>query len=170
MSPGERDWSKELAKIDKQLESASDAQLFPEKTGASPTQKAEIATERATTASWPALLRLSLSVALGVGILFWPYGTRCGLGLGGYLIAVAAVLGSGVWSAVWTWRHRTGRAHALSILLILWGLLLGAGEVLPRVGYARQILGWSCTQRVPAGGTQAPAGVQQAPAGGVTKP
>jgi len=105
VSPGERDWSKELAKIDKQLESASDAQLFPEKTGASPTQKAEIATERATTASWPALLRLSLSVALGVGSLFWPYGTRCGLGLVGYFIANALVVSSVGCRAVGTWRY-----------------------------------------------------------------
>ena len=142
---GARDWDKELAKIDKQLESVSDAQLFPEKKGAAPAQQAQVATERATTKSWPAILRLAISVALGVGILFWPYATRCGFGLVGYLLAVTAVAASGVWSAVWTWRHRTGRAHALSILLIAWGLILGAQEVLPRIGYAKQILPWSCT-------------------------
>ena len=141
----ERNWDQELAKIDKQLESASDAQLFPEKKDASPAQKAEVAAVRAKTSSWPAILRLTLSVALGVGILFWPYGNRCGFGLSGYLIAVAAVLGSGVWSALWTWRHRTGRAHVLSVLLIVWGLILGAQEVLPRIGYAKLPLTWSCT-------------------------
>ena len=140
-----KDWDKELAKIDKQLESASDAQLFPEKTGATSAQNAEVAVERATTSSWPAILRLILSVALGVGILFWPYANRCGLGLFGYLFGVTAVATSGVWSAVWTWRHRTGRAHSLSILLIVWGLILGAQEVLPRIGYAKQSLSWSCT-------------------------
>ena len=149
MSPAERDWDKELAKIDKQLESVSDAQLFPEKKGAAPAQKAQVAADRAATSSWPAILRLVLSVALGVGILFWPYANRCGVGLAGYLFAVVAVLAGGVWSAVWTWRHRTGRAHALSILLIVWGLVLGAGEVLPRIGYAKQILNWSCTQTLP---------------------
>ena len=143
---GTRDWDKEMAKIDKQLESVSDAQLFPEKKGASPTQKAQVANERETTKSWPAILRLALSVALGVGILFWPYANRCGLGLSGYLIAVTAVAVSGVWSAVWTWRHRSGRAHALSILLMVWGLVLGATEVLPRIGYAKQALTWSCTK------------------------
>jgi len=140
-----RDWDKELAKIDKQLESASDAQLFPEQKGATPAQKAEVAAERAATSSWPAILRLTLSVILGVAILFWPYANRCGVGLGGYLFGVTAVAASGVWSAVWTWRHRTGRAHALSILLIVWGLILGATEVLPRIGYAKQSLSWSCT-------------------------
>jgi predicted membrane-bound mannosyltransferase len=142
---GNRDWDKELAKIDKQLESVSDAQLFPEKKGASPAQKVEVADARASASSWPAIIRLALSVALGVGILFWPYANRCGIGLGGYLFAVAAVAGGGLWSAVWTWKHRAGRAHALSILLIVWGLTLGAMEVLPRTGYAKQSLPWSCT-------------------------
>ena len=140
----ERDWDKELAKIDKQLESVSDAQLFPEKKGATPAQKAEVADARASASSWPAIIRLALSVALGVGILFWPYANRCGIGLAGYLFAVTAVAGGGIWSAVWTWRHRTGRAHALSILLIVWGLVLAGAEILPRTGYAKQALLWSC--------------------------
>ena len=141
----DRDWDKELAKIDKQIESVADAQLFPQKPDARPSEIKRVEEQRATTSSWPAILRLTLSVALGVGILFWPYGTRCGFGLTGYLIAVTAVLGSGIWSALWTWRHRTGRAHALSILLIVWGLILGATEVLPRIGYAKQSLPWSCS-------------------------
>ena len=141
---GNRDWDKELAKIDKQLESVSDAQLFPEKKGATPAQKAQTADARAATNSWPAIIRLALSVALGVGILFWPYANRCGVGLFGYLFAVTAVSGGGIWSAVWTWRHRAGRAHALSILLIVWGLVLAGAEILPRTGYAKQNLPWSC--------------------------
>ena len=150
----DKDWAKEMAKIDKQLESVSDAQLFPEKKGAAGAPPATpsaggkpesgVAGTRTGTASWPAILRLLLSVALGVGILFWPYENRCGIGLAGYLFAVAAVTAGGSWSAVWTWRHRVGQAHVLSILLIVWGLMLGATEVLPRVGYARQALTWSC--------------------------
>jgi len=159
----DRNWDRELAKIDKQLESVSDAQLFPEKKGASPSQKAQVVADREATASWPAIVRLVLSVALGIGMLFWPYANRCGVGLTGYLVAVTAVIVSGVWSSVWTWRHRTGRAHALSILLIVWGLILGAGEVLPRIGYAKQILTWSCSARLPNTGVQTPTG-------GVTKP
>ena len=145
-----RDWDKELAKIDKQLESVSDAQLFPQKPDARPSEVKRVEAQRDATTSWPALLRLALSVLLGVGILFWPYANRCGVGLGGYLVAVAAVAGSGIWSAVWTWRHRTGRAHALSILLMVWGLVLGTVEVLPRIGYAKQSLPWSCAARIPA--------------------
>jgi hypothetical protein len=140
----EKNWDKELAAIDKQLESASDAQLFPDKKGAAPAQKSAVADQRAATSSWPAILRLSLSVLLGVGILFWPYGNRCGIALAGYLFAVAAVAAGGIWSAVWTWRHRTGRAHTLSILLIAWGLILASSEVLPRIGYAKAALPWNC--------------------------
>lgn len=140
----DRNWDKELAAIDKQLESVSDAQLFPEKAGATPAHKAQVAAVRTATPTWPALVRLGLSVALGVGMLFWPYANRCGVGLAGYLFAVGAVVAGGIWSAMWTWRHRTGRAHTLSILLIAWGLILAGSEILPRAGYARSALPWSC--------------------------
>lgn len=154
----DKDWAKEMAKIDKQLESVSDAQLFPEKAkpgapaapgaaaaGASVSPK--VAADRAAARSWPAILRLTLSVLLGVGIMFWPYENRCGGGLIAYLLAVGAVMASGVWSAIWTWRHNAARAHILSILLIAWGVMLGASEILPRVGYAKQALTWSCAPR-----------------------
>jgi len=124
------DWDRKMANIDKRLESISDDQLVGRpKTPA-------IARVRAETSTFGVFARLLLSVALGVAIVFWPYGSRCGIGLAAYLGAVTAVVASGVWSAVWTFRHRAGRAHALSLLLILWGMLLGAQEVLPRVGYA----------------------------------
>jgi hypothetical protein len=138
----ERDWSKELSKIDKQLESISDEALFPSKVDDPKSAKgkaarAEVLEQQRTTNTLGVFLRLALSVALGVGILFWPYDARCGVGLAGYLAAVGVVTGSGVWSAIWTWRHRSGRGHALSLLLVMWGLVLGAMEVLPRVGYAK---------------------------------
>lgn len=140
----DKDWDKLMAKVDKQIESVSDAQVFPENKGAAPAQKAVVAANRESTKTWPAILRLVLSSALGVGVLFWPYENRCGLGLSGYLAVVAVVSISGVWSAVWTWRHQTAKAHVLSILLIVWGLVLGSAEVLPRTGYAKQTLQWSC--------------------------
>ena len=149
----ERDWSRELAKIDKQLESVSDEALFPTKKEQPATPKAAAAKtenleKQRTTNTFGVFLRLALSVALGVGILFWPYDARCGLGLAGYLAAVGVVAGSGLWSAIWTWRHRSARGHTLSLLLVLWGLVLGAMEVLPRVGYAKtdplNPVGWSC--------------------------
>ena len=143
------DWDAQLKKIDKQMETMSDSALIPAAPkGAAPQARAEVAAERAGTRTWGAFLRLTLATALGVGILFWPYPTRCGVGLVGYLLAVAAIVAGGVWSSVWTWRHRTARAHVLSLLLVLWGLVLGGIELLPRVGYAKADLtrpaGWTC--------------------------
>ena len=150
------DWDAELKKIDRQLESMSDSALIPSPpANAPPAARAEIAAERVGTRTWGAFLRLALATALGVGILFWPYPKQCGAELAGYLAAVSAVTTGGLWSAVWTWRHRTARAHVLSLLLVVWGLLLGAMEVLPRVGYARadatRPVGWSCRAPGPGG-------------------
>src|SRR5688572_10637224 len=144
------DWDAELKKIDRQLESMSDAALIPAPAkGAPAAAKAQVAAERATTRTWGAFLRLGLATALGVGILFWPYANRCGVGLAGYMVAVTAVAAGGLWSSMWTWRHRTARAHVLSLLLVAWGIVLAAIEVMPRVGYARvdaaRPLGWTCS-------------------------
>jgi hypothetical protein len=143
------DWDAQLKKIDKQLESISDSALIPAAPKSAPAARSEVAAERATTRTWGAFLRLALATALGVGILFWPYPTRCGFGLTGYLAAVTAIVAGGVWSSIWTWRHRTARAHVLSLLLVLWGMLLGGIELLPRVGYAKpdpaRPTGWTCS-------------------------
>ena len=137
----DRDWAKEMRKIDRQLESISDEAMFPTKTGSAKGPKAAGAQaenlERQQTSTLGVFLRLLLSVALGVGIYFWPYDARCGFGLFGYLAAIGVVTASGIWSAVWTWRHRSARGHFVSLLLVLWGTTLGAMEILPRIGYAK---------------------------------
>jgi hypothetical protein len=143
------DWDAELKKIDRQLESMSDSALIPAAPkSAPPAAQAQVVAARESTRTWPALLRLALAAALGVGILFWPYPKQCGVELGGYLVAVAVVLLGGLWSSVWTWRHRTARAHVLSLLLVIWGIVLGAIEILPHAGYAKadpaRPAGWSC--------------------------
>jgi hypothetical protein len=151
------DWDAKLKKIDQQLESMSDAALIPASPKQAPAARAEVAAERAATKTWGAFLRLALATALGVGILFWPYPNRCGLGLAGYLIAISAIVAGGLWSSIWTWRHRTARAHTLSLLLVLWGLVLGAIELMPRVGYAKpdpsRPAGWSCVAPAPGPAT-----------------
>ena len=172
------DWDAELKKIDRQLESISDSALIPNAPvprGAAappPAARAQVAAERAATRTWPAFLRLALAAALGIGILFWPYPKDCGVPLYGYLAAVLVVVAGGLWSSVWTWHHRTARAHVLSLLLIVWGIVLGAVEVLPHSGYARpdgvRSAGWSCT--VPTKPvTPAPAG-NAPPASPVVRP
>ena len=142
------DWDAELKKIDKQLESVSDEALFPATAARTPVAKAQAAEVQRTTSTFGVFSRLLLAIALGVGMLFWPYAARCGLGLAAYLGATAAVVAGGVWSSVWTWRHRAGRAHTLGLLLVVWGLVLAAVEVLPRAGYAKPTIEhpalWSC--------------------------
>jgi hypothetical protein len=170
----DRDWDKELAKIDKQLASISDdalvgkpvAQAGSAPAGKGPPGKAA-APARAPVAAlpsgeprldretrgWQVYLRLLLSVAAGIALLIWPYDSRCGTGLFGYLGATAIVTASGIWSGVWTWRHRAPRAHTLSLLLILWGMVLGSIQVLPRIGYGRpdpqHPATWACTNDIP---------------------
>jgi len=170
----DRDWDKELAKIDKQLASISDDALAgkPAAQGAgaagakAPAGKAlgparapvaalpsgEPRVERETR-GWQVYLRLLLSVAAGIALLIWPYDTRCGTGLIGYLGATAIVTASGIWSGVWTWRHRAPRAHTVSLLLILWGMVLGSIQVLPRIGYGKpdpqHPATWACTNELP---------------------
>ena len=133
----ERDWDKELAKIDQRLESVSDEAIFPSSAARSTTERAAVAKVHRETSTFGVFLRLVLSVALGVGMLFWPYSARCGIGLFAYLGATLMVIMAGVWTSIWTWRHRSGQAHVLSLLLIVWGIVLAAVEVLPRVGYAK---------------------------------
>jgi hypothetical protein len=63
-------------------------------------------------------------------------------------VEVGVVVAAGGWTSVWTWRHRAGRAHHLAQLLIVWGAVLAAIEVLPRVGYATPTAAhpaiWAC--------------------------
>lgn len=130
------DWDKEMKKIDRQLESISDDALITTKGAKAPAEKAKVAEVQRTTSTFGVFARLMLAVVLGLAMLFWPYSARCGPGLFAFLFASGMVTVGGVWSAVWTWRHRSAQAHVLSLLLVLWGLVLAGLEVLPRTGYA----------------------------------
>jgi len=156
----DRDWAKELAKIDKQLGSLPDEALVPAapaagpsrgagpRGGAAPAPDEPPRALHGRAAKFGLAARVTLSVALGIGMLFWPYEDRCGAGLALYLGAVAVVVVGGAWSAVWSWRHRAARLHSVSLLLLLWGLVLGSLDVLPRIGYAkpdaRHPATWAC--------------------------
>ena len=132
-----KDWDTEMKKIDRMLEGASDEALLPAKSAKSPQARVEAGEKQRTTSTLGVMARLVLAVGLGIGMVFWPYEARCGLALAGYLAAVIVVIAAGVWTSIWTWRHRSSRGHVLSLLLILWGGVLGAIEILPRVGYAK---------------------------------
>ncbi len=151
----DRDWDKELAKIDAEMARSANSPAAPAPRPSAAPSAAHSAAPIGAAPSGPATTnfgvyaRLTLAVAVGVGIIFWPYANRCGMGLAGYLGAVSAVIVAGVWSAVWTFRHRAGRAHSLSLLLVLWGLILASLDVLPRVGYAKPTTEhpatWACS-------------------------
>ena len=130
------DWDARMKKIDRQLESISDEALLPEPARPTPARAAAVAEQRRTTNTFGVFARLVLVTLLGVAMLFWPYDARCGVGLAAYLAATAVVAIGGVWTASWTWRHRAARAHVLSLLILAWGIVLAAVEVLPRAGYA----------------------------------
>jgi len=87
---------------------------------------------------------LVLAVALGGAITQWPYSHRCDFPLLGYLGAVAMVAVAGGWIALNSWRLRTGLPHLLALTVLAWGLVLAAGQVLPRVGYAAEKATWRC--------------------------
>ncbi len=92
--------------------------------------------------------RISLGVLVAVAMLQWPYDHSCGLDLGFYLTAVAMVLVTAGWASACSWKNRMPVAHSVSQILLLWGFVLGAGQVLPRVGYAKDLATWRCA--VPA--------------------
>src|SRR3989442_3333647 len=65
----------------------------------------------------------------------FPYTTlfrSCGPRLFFYLTAVVALFTTGLWAAVFAWKGRLGAAHVIALVIMLWGLVLVADEVLPR--------------------------------------
>jgi hypothetical protein len=85
-----------------------------------------------------------LSLALGTMIAWWPYPRSCGFPLIGYLGAILTIILGGGWAAVSSWRYRASLAHILSFILIFYGLMLAAAELLPRTGYAVDHATWQC--------------------------
>jgi len=151
MSEQPRDWDKELAKIDRAMARlpepaapaagpagpARPAQPAPPGAGPAP----QHAGPRAATTTW---LRVLLVLTLAVAMPLWPYPKGCGIGLLVYLAAASVVVLAGVWAAVSTWHRRRPVGHILAILVLLWGLGLVAAELLPRVGYAKSAIRWTC--------------------------
>jgi hypothetical protein len=141
----ERDWDREMAEVDKLLARLPEADptlgrgvptvpRSPRPSGPAAAHGASHPGGGSAAATW---LRLGLGLALGIGMLVWPYSHICGVKEMFYLTGVGAVIVAGLWSGVSSWRRRLGFAHVLSQVLLIWGLVLAAREVLPRVGYAK---------------------------------
>ena len=145
MSQDERDWDKELARIDKVIAKAP-AQLPAQGGGASPAGRppapVNVVGRKAVFFTW---LRVLLAVLVAGAMTQWPYSHDCGVNLFLYLGAVGGVIAAGLWSGVTSWQRRLGLAHTIALLVTLWGLVLAAAQVLPRIGYARHIAQWWCS-------------------------
>ncbi|HEU5304545.1 MAG TPA: hypothetical protein VFU40_07870 [Gemmatimonadales bacterium] len=89
-------------------------------------------------------IRVILGLSLGIMMSSWPYDRACGFPLFGYLVAVLTVVLAGMWAAAAAWRFRSGLAHAVALILVLYGIALTTAELLPRTGYATQRATWSC--------------------------
>ena len=144
MSDQQRDWDRELADIDKVI--ARQPAQVPGAPAGPPGLAARAGPgpggRLAAITTW---LRVLLGLALAVGITKWPYPNACGLNLAVYLGAIITVIIAGLWSSITSWQRRLGLAHTLSLVVLLWGTILASREVLPRVGYAKQVRTWSCS-------------------------
>ena len=149
----ERNWDKEMAEVDWLLKKLPDADPTLGR-GREPTVKKPAVSVgpvaapggRATSAQWLGTwTKVALGVLVGIGVSpgVWPYTHGCGLRLMFYLVGVAAVIAAGVWASLSSWRRRLGFAHVVSQVLIIWGTLLLAREVLPRIG-ADAAAQWLC--------------------------
>ncbi len=173
MSPakdGPRDWDKELAEVDKLIAgldagkgAAGPAAPARQGPGASEKLAHDRAGEarRMTVKTW---LLFSLAVLLGGALTWlWPYGRGCGTVLYAFLASTAMFGFMSIWSGIQSWRTRSAVVHSLSVALLFWASFLGAREVLPRVGYAKQAASWRCPARAASPPSPAPA-VAPAPA------
>ena len=131
------DWNTELRKIEREFDGLppepSPAQLKAKR--AAERREEERRKERAAQLGVHA--RVALVTTLAVAIVFWPYRRNCGVALFTYMAAEGVVVAGGLWLMVCTWRHRMAKTHGVALAMMLWGLVLLAHQVLPRVGYAK---------------------------------
>lgn len=143
----DRNWDQEMREVDRLLAKlpAADPEPAHAPTLKKPMTAVTPGAARPTRGEWLGTwARVALGLAIGVGMTQWPYTHGCGIRLLAYAVGVGAVLAAGIWSSLSSWKRRLGLAHALSQLLIIWGLVLAAREVLPRVGYAKLEGVWFC--------------------------
>ncbi len=150
----EKDWEKEMAEVDRLLKKLPYGEPTPSASSAPTVRKmpavappgADLTAAGQWLGTWA---RVVLGLLIGIGMTQWPYTHGCGLRLIFYLMGVAAVIAAGTWSGISSWKRRLGVAHVLSQGLIIFGLVLAAREVLPRIGYAKAEAPWLCRHVVP---------------------
>ena len=146
----EINWAVELRKIEREFDG-----LPPEPTPAELRQRRDVERQErqhqdAVAASFGVYFRLTLVGGLAVSLACWPYDVSCGPMLFGYLSAVVVLVIGGAWTATATFTHQMAWRHLIALTVIFWGMMLGAAEILPRIGYANPSPGrgttWSCQE------------------------
>jgi hypothetical protein len=144
MTEQPRDWDKELANIDRAIEKQSPPARAG---GAVPVPTPTPPSRRFVALAWFWAL---VATVLAVALVLWPYDKTCGIRLIFFLGAAVLALVLGVLGAFTSWVHRQGLAMVLSILVVAWAGVMAAREILPRAGYAKQAMEWTCPTPVPA--------------------
>lgn len=88
--------------------------------------------------------RVALAAGFAAAVAEYQYTRNCGWMLGLYLAVVALVMIAGAWGSIVSWRGRNLPAHVLSLIVVFWGIVLAAEQVLPRIGYAASDAFWAC--------------------------
>jgi hypothetical protein len=139
-----RDWDKDLAAVDKAIESWKATTPGTSPSSAKPTPVVVAAAKEPQKGAMATWLRVLLVLAFAIAVPFWPYPRACGINLFLYMGVISLLVVAGVWGAANSWGRRLGNPHVLSLLTVVWGLALLAAEVLPRIGYAAQQAQWMC--------------------------
>lgn len=145
----EINWALELKKIEREFDGLPPEPSPNEQRQKREAERRERERQEAVGASFGVYFRLTLVVSLGISLVCWPYEVTCGAMVYGYLAAVVVLVVGGLWTAVATFTHQMPWRHVVALLMVLWGLALGAAEVLPRIGYANpapnRATTWSCS-------------------------
>ena len=149
MTDQPRNWDKELADVDRVIEQQGPQGAPPALPPGSSPSPARIpvgtvapgVAKGSVAKTW---FWVGLAVLLAAALPLWPYGKSCGLQLFFYLGAATLALLAGATGAVHSWRTRRGLAHLVSLLVIVVAGVMGAREVLPRIGYAAEAATWLC--------------------------
>ena len=109
------------------------------------------AATRSRGADFPARVRSMLpwfgamsAVGLGLAVTQWPYQRDCGLMLHLYLGVTGSVMIVGGWATITAWKVRNASVHVIGALVMFWGIVLAAEQILPRIGYAAVPAAWTC--------------------------
>ena len=145
MSDNLSDFDKQMAEIDEAMSAMPDPAPAPVPAPSAAKRvapvQAPVTGRKEVISVW---FRLVLVTLLAVGLTVWPYAYHCGFGLMAYLGAAGVTFGTGLWTAVTTWRLRLAIPHMLALLVTLAGLVLLVHEVALRVGYAATNQTWFC--------------------------